>query len=98
MNPYSEKLLSELPQREDGSILDMLYLCHRGLHPQDSPEVTELFSKLNDVLASLPLKDCDRVWDLACALCSCHEQGGFQEGVAVGMSLTLEIMKRKQAA
>ena len=37
MNPYLEKLLSELPQQEDGSLLDMLYFSYQELHPQDSP-------------------------------------------------------------
>lgn len=73
------------------AVLDMLYFCHRELHPQDSPEVAELFVKLSDVLSSLPLRDCDRVWDLACALCSRHEQEGFAAGVCVGAALTSEL-------
>ena len=93
MNPYLEKLLSELPEQEDMPVLDMLYFCHRELHPQDSPVVTDLFAKLSDVLSALPLRDCDRVWDLACALCSRHEQEGFAAGIRLGAALAEELQR-----
>ena len=93
MNPYLEKLLSELPEGEDMSILDMLYQCCRELHPQDGPQIKTLFSELNDLLNALPLRDCGRVWDLACTLCSLHEQARFAEGVRMGAALSAELRK-----
>ena len=94
MNPYLEKLLSGLPEQEDESVLDMLYFSYRELHPQDSPQMQALFSQLNEVLDSLTLRDCDRVWDLVCALCSGYEQEGFAAGIRLGAALVSELKCR----
>ena len=53
-----------------------------------------LFSQLNEVLDSLTLRDCDRVWDLVCALCSGYEQEGFAAGIRLGAALVSELKCR----
>ena len=77
MNPYLEKLQSEVEKRQDISVLEVLCLCYRDLHPADSTAIRGKFSRLNEVLGKLTLQECDQVWDLTCGLCSEHERAGL---------------------
>lgn len=89
MNPYLEKLKSELG--EGDLVLEVLYSCYRELHPTDSNAIRQHFSHLNEVLGKLTLRECDQVWDLVCCLCSEHEREGFLEGLHVGTVLITEL-------
>ena len=93
MNPYLQKLKSALSEQADIPVMEVLYCCYRELHPTDSETITKNFTHLNDVLGKLTLRECDRVWNLTCALCSEHEREGFLEGVHVGAELALELLK-----
>lgn len=92
MNPYLEKLKSEF--HDDLPVTEVLYGCYRELHPTDSEVINRSFSQLNDVLSKLTLQECDRVWDLTCALCSEHEREGFLEGIRVGAGVVMELVEK----
>lgn len=94
MNPYWEKLRSELADREDGSVLEALYFYYRESHPTNSETIQKNFSQLNAVLEKLTLQECDQVWDLVCALCGEHEREGFLEGLYVGAGLATELAEQ----
>lgn len=78
------------------SVLSMLYLGYRERHPMDTEEITAQFASLADVLNKLPLKEHDRVWDLACSLCAEHEKMGFLAGVRTGIFLAAELAEHNE--
>lgn len=91
MNTYMEKLKADLAEECPESVLQMLYSVYQERYPTNSAEITEEFKQLNDVLSRLTVKECDKVWDLTCALCSEFEEKAFLEGVRVGVRLAEEM-------
>lgn len=80
--------------REDPqAVLKMLYTYYREHCPGDPEEISREFQNLDSVLSRLTLKEYDRVWNLACRLCSEHEEAGFLEGVRAGAALAEALNK-----
>ena len=97
MNPYLAKLDAEVSQREDLSVLEVLYDHYREYHPADNDAIRQKFSHLNDILKNLPPQEYDRIWDLACTLCGEYDREGFLDGVCTGVKLVLELIAEKPA-
>ena len=94
MNPYIQKLAAYEPNCDDKdihTILDALFYVYQDLNPTDSEEIKACFSRLNDILGKLPLRECDKVWNLTCQLCTEHARSAFQTGVQVGAKLITEL-------
>ena len=98
MHPYIQQLKEALPQcfREDTTedirnAADILYTFYREHYPVDPVEIRRNFSELNDILSKLTLRECDRVWDLCCILCTQHEKRGFLTGLCIGAALAAEL-------
>lgn len=86
-----QMLLQQDTLADGASAMEMLYHYYRTANVVDTKEIRENFFQLDEVLGKLTLKECDKVWDLTCALCSEHEKHGFMEGVRVGASLAVEL-------
>ena len=72
--------------------LEGLYWHYFEEHPIDTEEIKKRFAELAGILDQLTLKEHDRVWDLACALCTEHEKVGFLEGARMGAALVAELL------
>ena len=76
---------------EINTVLEMLYSVYRKKKGGDPETVSGCYDRLDAVLNKLTLKEYDKVWDIACCLCSAAEKEGFLEGVRVGASLAEEL-------
>lgn len=101
MHPYINQLKEQLPQCFDRDAaqdvqeaVDMLYTFYQEHYPVHTKEIKQNFSDLNDVLEKLTLRECDKVWDLCCQLCTQHEKEGFLAGLRIGAALTAELLDR----
>jgi len=98
MHPYIRQLKEQLPQcfnrdsaQDVQDAVNILYTFRQEHYPTDTAEIKESFSELNEVLSKLTLRECDRVWDLCCRLCTQHEKEGFLAGLRIGAALTAEL-------
>jgi len=98
MNPYIQKLTDHLTESafnntdvDVHTILDLLFSVYQDLYPTDPEYIQASFSHLNDILSKLPLRECDKVWDLTCQLCIDHARFAFRAGVQIGAKLMEEL-------
>ena len=73
------------------SVLEMLYVTYLEYNDNEGEDVKAMFTKLDKVLAELPLVTVDNIMDEVCALCHCHERNGFTEGLKLGVKLGNEL-------
>ena len=96
MNPYVEKLkhyITENPPDfgDTDSVLGLLYECYNENHPYDDERIKSDFNALYEAMNGMPLREMDRIVYPVCRLYRDHERSGFEEGVKVGLLLSVEL-------
>jgi len=98
MCSFTDQLITRLSESVSGtplqdlpSVLDILFSIYQDLYPTDPECIQTGFSHLNDILSKLTLRECDKVWDLTCQLCTDHARFAFRVGVQVGAKLIQEL-------
>ena len=98
MNPYIQKLAQYLeslpaksPDREAGSMLELLCYIYTVENPVSSAAIRYQFQELDTVLGKLSLEDNNALFWQVCELCEEHAKLGFLSGLRVGSALTREL-------
>ena len=97
MNEYVEILKRHVDENPPNygsdahSILEMLFSYYHECNNTDTDAVKAAFEDLYQRMHGMPLREMDRIVDVACTLCREHEKAGFVEGVKVGMQLDSEL-------
>ena len=73
------------------SVLEQLYQAYAESHESDPAEIDNGFQELEELLAGLPLKDNNAVFNLCCRLCSAYERKAFLDGLQYGSHLISEL-------
>ena len=98
MNPYIEKLNAyflENPKRfkktDPESVLDLLCYIYTSENPVDNATIQYQFMQMDQILEKLPVSENDKIFLLACDLCTQHAQQAFIAGIHVGVRLDAEL-------
>ena len=73
------------------TVLDQLYQAYAESHESDTPEISDGFKALEELLCTLPLDDNNAVFNLCCRLCSAYERKAFIDGLQYGTHLIQEL-------
>ena len=73
------------------TVLEQLYQAYAESHESDPAEIDNGFGELEELLAGLPLKDNNAVFNLCCHLCSAYERKAFIDGLQYGAHLISEL-------
>ena len=94
MNHYMEKLITHLSQRHSagtkltgGDLLELLWYCYLEERKLDPQEIREGFQEVDSLLAQLPLRSADRIFDIVCAQCCRYQRQAFLDGLMLGAGL-----------
>lgn len=96
MNHYIEKLKQQIannpPNLGDAdSVLGLLYECFNENNPYDNAQIKADFEALYQQMNGMSLREMDKIIYPVCRLCRDHERSGFEEGVKVGLLLSVEL-------
>ena len=91
MNPYIKNLSARLADLAPESAMEMLYEYYRDINIPETETVKANFSRLNDILAKLPLREMDEMWYRICDLCIEYQKRAFLDGVSTGAKLAAEL-------
>ena len=94
MEPNYEKLINDLRDYGQDTVLNLLYYIYQDFCSVDKNGVLENMRQLDDILDKLSLEDNDAVSNLTIALCTEYEKRGFLGGVRIGAKLIQELNEK----
>ena len=96
MKEFLEKLKQQVAENppnygDADSVLGLLYESFNENNPYDNEQIKADFEELYRQMNGMPLREMDRIVYSVCRLCRDHERSGFEEGVTVGLLLSVEL-------
>ena len=91
LDAYIRKYPFDSGKSDCETVLEQLYQAYAESHESDPAEIDNGFQVLEELLADLPLKDNNAVFNLCCRLCSAYEHKAFLDGLQYGAHLISEL-------
>lgn len=77
------------------SVLEILFIAYADAQGQDSKEISDGFTSLNDHLEGVvSLDENNAIFSIVCGLCTACEKRAFIDAIQIGAQLMLELQSK----